>query len=479
MTVDATMIIGGKPVVSDEWASVHNPAHTDTVVGRYPSGTAEHVEQAVQAASDALPEWRATPAAERAALLAQAGTMLGERLGEWVGLLTAENGKVLAESGIDFGMAAMVLSSYGAHPEWMDEERIEDERRRLIIHKQPIGVCVGIIPWNFPLVLSAAKIGPALLAGNTLTIKVPEFGPLATLQGLAEVAALFPPGVLNLVSGFGSEVGRALVRHPRVRKVAFTGSTETGKLVMADAAGHLARLSLELGGNDAAIVLEDAEINEESIKRIVTGAYTHTGQICFAIKRLYVHESRYQELAEGLRAAVDQIVVGDGMRPEVTMGPISNARQFEKVRGILAESKKNLDTVELGRYAEDTAVDDGYFMLPHIVLNPPDSSTIVSCEQMGPILPVMSFRDEDEAVARANDSEYGLASSVWSADLDHAFTVAERIEAGTTFVNGHSLFSVDPDAPFGGVKQSGMGYEMTDKALEGYVQLHPISNSHL
>jgi acyl-CoA reductase-like NAD-dependent aldehyde dehydrogenase len=341
-------------------------------------------------------------------------------------------------------------------------------------------VCVAIIPWNFPPTLASVKIGPGLLAGNTMVIKVPEFGPLATLQCLGAIAAALPPGVLNIVSGFGPEVGTSLVRDKRVGKVAFTGSTATGKLVMADAASHLARVTLELGGNDAALVLHDVDITEEMIKRIVTGAFSATGQICFAIKRLYVHESRYGELTERLRAAVDEIVVGDGARPEVTMGPFNNERQFVKVGELLAETQRDYDVAQLGSYAEGTAIDDGYFMLPYLVFNPPESSAIVSCEQMGPILPIMKFEDEEEAIARANDSEYGLASSVWSTDIDRAFAIGERLEAGTTFVNGHSLFTIDPDGPFGGFKESGVGREFGGPVgLAQYIQLKSITDSHL
>ena len=215
--------------------------------------------------------------------------------------------------------------------------------------------------------------------------------------------------MLNVVSGFGPEVGRALVTHPKVRKVAFTGSTETGRQVMADAAGHLARLSLELGGNDAAILLDDVDLSEQAIERLVTGAFMHTGQICIDIKRIYVHESRYDELVDKLRAAVDQIVVGDGTRPEVTMGPINNSRQYDKVTKLLAETKQAADVVQLGSYAEGTDVADGYFMLPHLVLDPSDDLKVVATEQMSPILPIMKFSTDDEAVARANGTEYGLA----------------------------------------------------------------------
>jgi acyl-CoA reductase-like NAD-dependent aldehyde dehydrogenase len=480
MTVEATMTIGGKPVTADGWIDVLNPAHIDTVVGQYPRGTAEHANMAVEAASDALPEWRAMPAAERAALLLQAGALLMDQHDDWVHLLTSENGKILQESAIDFQMGGAALLGPGSHPEWMDDRILQDEKRRLIVRRKPVGVSVGIVPWNFPLIVACLKIGPALLGGSTMVIKAPEFGPLATLESLGEVASLLPPGVLNIVSGFGPEVGQALVKHPKVRAISFTGSTETGKMVMADAAGHLARVAVELGGNDAAVLLDDVALTDQAIERLVTGAYMHTGQICVDIKRIYIHESRYQELVDKLSDAVNQIVVGDGTRPEVTMGPINNSRQYEKAKAILAETKQNFDCVELGSYAEGTNVDNGYFMLPYLVLDPPDSSTVVSIEQMSPIIPIQKFSSDDEVIGRVNDSEFGLGSSVWSADLDRAFAVGDRLEAGLTWINSHSIFSLDPDAPVCGVKQSGgTGYQMTAESVDTYTYMHSVTDNHL
>lgn len=481
MAFEASMTIGGKPATSGDWIEVRNPADLSVVVGRYPNGTVEHAAAAVQAAHDAFPAWAATPAEERGALLAKAANLLNERCNDWAPLLTAENGKTFIDSFIDLQLGVMALSYYAPHAEWLADKVTDDGTSRLVVKKVPYGVVAAIIPWNTPIGLAAGKIGPALMAGNTMVLKVPEFAPLATLDALAAVAGVFPPGVLNVVSGFGPEVGSALVKDRRVRKVAFVGSCETGKLVMADAATHMASVSLELGGNDPAVVLDDAVIDEEMIKRVVLGAFGVTGQICFAIKRLYVHESRYDELVAALRAAVDQTVVGDGMQPGVTMGPFNNERQFTKVRDLLAATRAaGHEVVELGRYADGVDPTSGYFMLPHLVLNPPDDAAIVSCEQMGPVLPVMKFADDDEIVRRVNDSEYGLSSSVWSADRDRAYAVGARIEAGTTFINGHTMFSIDVRGPFGGHKESGIGSDFGDEiGLTQYTQHKTITNSYV
>jgi aldehyde dehydrogenase len=474
------MTIAGKPATSDDWIDVRNPADLSTVVGRYPNGSAAHAAAAVAAATEAFPAWRDTPPAERGALLMAAVGVIGQRTNELAPILTAENGKILMESFIDFGMAAMTLAYYAPHPEWLADTVLDNDTRRLRVQKQPIGVVAAIIPWNFPVGLACGKIGPALMAGNTVVVKVPEFAPLATLEALGAVAAVFPPGVLNIVSGLGPEVGSALVKDPRVGKIAFVGSSQTGKAVMADAASHLASVTLELGGNDPALILDDADLGEQAINRIANGAFADAGQICFAIKRLYVHHTRYDELVDKLRTAVDQIIVGDGTRPEVTMGPLNNDRQFTKVTTLLADTTHaGHDVVELGSYAQGTDPAGGYFILPHLVLDPPDEATIVSCEQMGPILPIMKFTDTDEAVRRANDNPYGLASSVWSRDLDKAFTIGSRLQAGTTFINSHNLGSMDVDGPFGGYKESGIGQEFGgEHGLTHYTQYKTITDNY-
>jgi acyl-CoA reductase-like NAD-dependent aldehyde dehydrogenase len=472
------MYVDGKRVEPPAWMEVRNPAQLDEVVGEAPLGSAEDAAAAVKAAGRALPEWRNTPVGERAALLVEAGGALALRMGEWQELFTREHGKILFEAGLDIQMAGAILDYYGNRPELIADRVVEDARGRLLVRPRPLGVCVGIVPWNWPVVLSATKIGPALLAGNTLVLKMPDFSPLATLQAVAAVADHFPPGVLNVVAGPGPEVGAALVADPRVRKVALTGGTATGKRVMADAAQTLKRTTFELGGNDAAILLPDVALDEDVAANLMLGAFSTSGQICFAIKRLYVHRSRYDEFVDLFRGVVDTTVVGDGLDPEVTMGPLNNPLQYRAVGGIIdGVRRQGLDLVELGQLRGEP--DRGYFVRPHLVLDPPEDAEVVRCEQFGPVLPVMAYASEAEVIARANASPFGLCSSIWTADEDRAFALAEELEAGTTFINGHSLFSLDLDAPFGGVKESGIGRELGPEAVLEYTQPHTVTNKRL
>jgi aldehyde dehydrogenase len=474
----ARMFIDGKRVDPSEWMPVRNPARLDEVVGDAPQGTAADAALAVDAADRALGEWRRTPVEERAALLAQAGSELQLRSGEWQELLTREHGKILFEAGLDLQIAGAVLEWYGTHPELLDDRVLDDGRGRLIVRSRPIGVCAGIVPWNWPVVLSAVKIGPALLAGNTFVLKAPDFSPLATLEALAAIGEMLPPGVLNLVAGPGLEVGGALVSDPRVGKIAFTGGVATGKAVMADAARTLKRVTLELGGNDPALLLEDVELSEDVAANLMLGAFSTSGQICFAIKRVYVHRSRYAELVDLLQTVVDTTVVGDGLDPEVTMGPLNNERQFDSVQALLDRTRAaGLDIRSLGRLQDDAG--EGYFVRPHLVLDPPDDAEVVACEQFGPVLPVLPFDDEEEVIARANGTPFGLCSSVWTADENRAFELAGRLDAGTTFINGHSLFTVDLEAPFGGTKDSGIGRELGPDAVREYVETHSITNKRM
>lgn len=473
--LEASMYIDGKRIHSDEWVTVPNPAALAEEVGRFPQGGESDARDAVAAADEAFASWRRVPVKDRAEMLTSAAASLTEAAPQWHELFTRENGKILAEAKLDFDLTTMLLNYYGSHPELLDSSVVVGDRGRTVVHKAPLGVTAAVVPWNWPPTLAAMKIGPALLAGNTVVVKGPDYSSIAFLLALEEVASHFPRGVLNVLSGRGPEVGRALVTDPRVRKVAFTGGTATGRIVAADAAPDLKRVTLELGGNDAAVLLPDVEMTEDLARRLTRGAFTSSGQVCFNVKRIYAPKTMLPKLVDLMSAAIDEIVVGNGLSPNVTMGPLNNERQHESVNNLLAKTRAaGLSTRKLGTAEAATSLEDGYFVLPHLVVDPPEEAEVVKHEQFGPILPIMAYETEIEAIQRANNSEYGLCSSIWTSDEERAYQLAPEFEAGTTFINGHDFPMLDFDAPFGGFKASGYGRELGPEGLAEYVQLHSV-----
>jgi acyl-CoA reductase-like NAD-dependent aldehyde dehydrogenase len=327
---------------------------------------------------------------------------------------------------------------------------------------RPLGVVAAITPWNLPLLLLMIKVAPALLAGNTVVAKPAPTTPLTTLKFGELCTRILPAGVVNFIVD-QNDLGSALTSHPDVAKVAFTGSTATGKKVMAGAAGTLKRLTLELGGNDAAIVLGDADPKEVAPK-IYAAAMFNAGQACIAIKRVYVHDSLYDAVCDELGRLARETVVGDGLEPGTQMGPIQNKAQFEKVKEYLEDARQHGKIVAGGGVLER----EGYFVQPTIVRDVPDDARLVREEQFGPVLPVLRFSDLDEVIARANDTDVGLGGSVWSSDRDRPFGVAARINSGTVWVNKH--LDTGPDIPFAGAKQSGIGVEQGQEGLEAFTQ---------
>jgi acyl-CoA reductase-like NAD-dependent aldehyde dehydrogenase len=478
--LEAAMTIGGKPVSGQAFVEARNPANLDEVVGRFPQGTVADADQAIAAAKEAFQTWREVPVAERAERLAAAGDALQRRVGEWQELFTRENGKVQLESGADLQMCGAVLEYYAAHPEFLEPRVDADMRGELRVLKKPLGVCAAIVPWNWPAVLSGLKIGPALLAGNTLVLKGPDYSSITMLAALGAIAEHFPPGVLNVLSGQGPDVGRALVASTDVAKVALTGGTATGRAVAADAAGTLKRVTLELGGNDAAILMPDVVLDESVVGNLVLGAFMSTGQICFAIKRLFVHRSRYEELLTKMRAELESMTVGDPVDFTVRMGPLNNAAQYERVTALIERTKAaGLDVEEHGVYQDGLDPEQGHFVRPHLVLDPPDDTEIVQTEPFGPILPILVYDDVDEAIERANATPFGLASSVWTPDPQAGLEIGARLNAGTTFVNGHTVFMVDLSAPFGGIGSSGYGRELGPEGIDEYVFLQSVTNKQV
>lgn len=457
----APVIIAGheRPLEEERCLPVIDPAHRRQVVGRVAMATERDVDEAVTAAGAALPGWRAMAAAERADVMRQAATAIEADLDARARLLTREHGKVLAEAHHDALGAVRILRYYADFADTYDRPDVtSDDRGRIVRSRTPFGTVAVIVPWNAPIYLGFLMLAPALLAGNTLVIKPAEEVPLALADTLRLLAQSLPPGVVNVVPGIGSETGVALSVHPDVRKISFTGSIATGRALMRAAATTIKGLSLELGGNDPALILEGARITDELIAELVKGVYSGTGQICYNVKRIYVHRSHHDDLVARFTDAVADIVVGDGLDPASTMGPLTTEAQFEAVSGLLERTRSSAAQVRtVGHRLDPAGWDDGLFLLPSVVTGVTPGAEIVTCEQFGPTVPILPFDDTEEAVRLANATEYGLAASVWDDDVDNAFAVADRIEAGTVFVNVHRVGASDVSMEFGGVKQSGFG----------------------
>src|SRR5215813_1248431 len=474
-TVDATreqnavsefrLLIGGKLVEGAGTLDVINPA-TGRVLTTAPRADRTQLEQAVAAAKTAFPSWTATPLRVRGGLLVKLADALEAERSDLARLLTQEQGKPLPQSQWEIAQSIGTIRYFAA----LDLPTMvlkEDTTQKVVRLHKPLGVVAAITPWNFPVILLIFQVAPALLAGNTVVAKPAPTTPLTTLRFGELCARVLPAGVVNVIVD-QNDLGTALTSHPNVAKVAFTDSTATGKKVMASAAGTLKRLTLELGGNDAAIVLEDADPKEVAPK-IYAAATFLSGQACIAIKRLYVHDSKYDAFCDELRKLARETVVGDGLDPDTQMGPIQNQAQFEKVKGFLEDARQNGKIVAGGGVLER----EGYFVKPTIVRDIPDNARLVREEQFGPALPVLRYSDIDEVIARANDTEYGLGGSVWSSDRNRAFGVATRINAGTIWVNKH--LDLGPDTPYADAKQSGIGTELGREGLEEFTQATVIN----
>jgi len=372
----------------------------------------------------------------------------------------------MAIAQFEVGLARQFVDYY-ADQELKSEVLAEDAGRRVEVHRKPLGVVAAIVPWNAPLYLAANKIAPALIAGNTIVVKSPPTAPLTLLRLGELIATAAPAGVVNMVSG-GNDAGAHLVAHPQVAKIAFTGSTPTGKAIMASASPSLKRLTLELGGNDAAIVLADAD--PKAIAPALFGlAFFNSGQVCAVIKRLYVHASIYDAVCSEMAALANGAAVGDGMNPAVAFGPVQNLAQYEKVLRVLDDARAHGKIIAGGGPLRRP----GYFVPLTIVRDISDGTATVDEEAFGPILPIIRFSEIDDVIARANSSPYGLGASVWSSDLDRAAAVAVRLESGTVWVNQHC--ALDPAIPFPAHKQSGIGVESGREGLYAYTALQIVN----
>ncbi|KAL8940329.1 MAG: hypothetical protein Q9211_002342 [Gyalolechia sp. 1 TL-2023] len=441
-----------------------NPA-TIQPLPEVPVSTQEDVDRAVTCARAAYKSWSKVPIDERGQKLRDYADILDDHKDEFAKLLTQEQGKPLAQSYVEFGMATTWLRAVSTME--IPEDLIEDtEDRRVVCRYMPLGVTCGIVPWNFPILLAIGKVGPALYTGNTIIIKPSPYTPYCNLKLVELGMQIFPPGVLQALSG-EEDLGPMFTAHPDIDKISFTGSIATGKKVMAAAAPTLKRVTLELGGNDPAIICEDVDI-DAIIPKLAISSFLCSSQICMMVKRLYVHESIYRKFLDSFAAHIRCTMnVGSGLDPDNFIGPVQNRMQYDKVRHLYAQiSPQGWHPVVGGDVPPADPTGKGFYFTPTLLDNPPDDSEVVTEEPFGPILPVLKWRDEEEVLARANDSKMGLGASVWSNDLERAERLARRLEAGSVWVNSH--FDVSPIIPFGGHKWSGIGTEWGLNGLKSY-----------
>ena len=459
------LLINGELVAGDAEMDVINPA-TEEVLAKCPRASKAQLDAAVAAARAAFPAWRDTPIAERKAKLLAIADAIQADAANLARLLTQEQGKPIGDAtGEIYGAAAFFryFTSLDLPVKVLDDS----ESRKVEVHRRPLGVIGAIVPWNFPIVLMAFKVPAALLAGNTMVLKPAPTTPLTTLRIAALIKDILPPGVLNVIADAG-ELGAAMTAHPGIRKISYTGSTATGKKVMAGAADALKRITLELGGNDASIVLEGSDPKAVAPK-IFAGAFQNSGQVCIAIKRVYAHDSLYDALCDELATLAQNAVVGDGLEQGTQLGPIQNKAQFDKVLGFIEGARKDGKIIAGGARADRA----GYFIKPTIVRDITDGARLVDEEQFGPVLPIVRYNDAEDALTRANNSEYGLGGSIWSPDVDKAYDLATRMDSGTVWVNKHGELA--PNIPFGGAKGSGIGVELGEEGLAEFTQLQVIN----
>ncbi|KAK4188928.1 putative potassium-activated aldehyde dehydrogenase [Podospora australis] len=453
-------VINNKLTTTKETRQAVNPS-TEELLEPVPVSTQEDVDKAVAAAKDAFPAWRDLPWEERAGYILRYADAVEVNLAGLQDLLMKEAGKPVSNAAGEIAFALSHLRETAKLK--LEEEVIEDnDERRASVRYVPLGVGVGIIPWNYPVLLGFGKLDAAVLSGNTFIWKPSPYSPYTALK-LGEIAAsVFPPGVVQVLSGDES-LGPLLTAHPDIAKISFTGSTATGKKVMKACADTLKRLTLELGGNDAAIVCEDVDVSKV-VQKIGPMAFLHSGQICMDIKRLYVHEKIYPEFLKALVEVVKSLKVGGAGDTEAFLGPVQNSMQFGKVCDLYSEIPKQGWEVALGGVPESRG--KGFFLPPTIIDNPPDDSRIVVEEPFGPIIPVLKWSDEEEVIRRANNTNMGLGASVWSNDIERAQKISRKLEAGSIWVNSH--FELAPYVPFGGHKWSGVGMDWGIVGMKGW-----------
>ncbi|AMM92969.1 aldehyde dehydrogenase family protein [Peribacillus simplex] len=474
--------VSGKYLVNGEWiempekVDVINPANRSEVVGQVAICSGDIVNEAIEAAEYAFESWSRSDVRDRANRMNSAAEELSKVIEENVTVFVRENGKTLVEAKKDLLRCVEVMKGCATELlDWWKPEVLQGNQK-VQIRRRARGVTAIITPWNSPMILTFKRVIPAVLAGNAVVVKPATNCPLTIMTYLKVVAEHFPPGVINIVSGSGKAIGDTLCSDSRVRTVAFVGSTETGKNIMQKSAGNLQKVYMELGGNDPAIILEDATMDEAAIKRLRMGILRAAGQVCSAVKRVYVQESRFDEVVEKLTKEFSRMVVGDGIQPDVTMGPLNNKAQYDFVNGLIERTAKSgANIITSGIQHNPEAWDKGYYMLPSIITDVNQQSEVVRVEQFGPVIPILPFNDIEEAVKLANDSEFGLRASVWTENEEIAIDMADRLEAGAVFHNNHTVFS-DLALDFPGLKESGVSRETRHCGLEFFADSYGFAN---
>ena len=452
---------------------VRNPA-TGEVVDTVPKGTANDARRAIEVAAGALKKWSAMAPAKRGAILLEAGRLVTQQEKELTNLLTREQGKPIRESILEIRRFVHTLDHYGGMAKSLRTGAVLlDNGRHGLILRKPLGVCGAIVPWNFPVSLMGNKLGPALLAGNTVVVKPAATTPLTALRCVELIdkairAGGGPKGVINVVTGPGSVVGEELLVNSTVRKIGFTGATDTGRRVMQSAAKDFKHVTLELGGSDPMIVCDDADL-DRAVSAASVGRFFNCGQACLAVKRLYLFDKIADVFMEKLVEKVKKLRIGDGLKPDTLMGPLHTAGQRQEVEEQIEEAVKRGARVLYGaQRPKGGDYDKGFYLQPTLLADVDPASRILQEECFGPALPIVRVKDLDHAIEQANNSIFGLGSSVWTRDINRAMAAAERIESGYTWINSAQI--IYDELPFGGVKQSGLGKEHGNEAIDHYTE---------
>lgn len=463
-TLSFDCIIDGEAVTGAR-LDVVNPA-TGSAFASCSVADEAMVDRAVAGAARAQADWAKTGLEERRALLVRIAEAVEADAAEFARLLVLEQGKIMAEAECEVGYSAGLFRYYAGMEQSALERLFEDRQDGYVRIRRPLGVAAGIVPWNYPLLIAAMKVAPALLTGNAVVIKPSPTTPLATLHLGRLCAGIIPPGLVQFLADDGP-VGAMLTRHPGIRKIAFTGSTATGKHVMQSAGGTLKRITLELGGNDPAIVLADADI-ATTAAGIHAEIFANAGQICGAVKRVYVHDSIYDAFSAELGRLTAANVVGDGLDPATTIGPVQNRMQYEKAMRLHAAASADGEVVASAPVPQG----GGYFVPPTLFGGLADDHDLVREEQFAPIVPLLRYTDVDDVVRRANDSPYGLTASVWSADHDAALAIARRLEASAICINAHNAATGEVGLSL--AKQSGTGWLLGEEGMIEYLETFTV-----